>query len=100
MNLTRKDSEDLTTFASDGNKHCNDYKLSELSSNDFKSLIFVQALVSAKDGEIRRRVLNKLENKLNLTLQKIAEYCQRFVSVRKNSKNIDEPGITHISKIC
>ena len=85
MNLTRKDSEDYTTFSSVVNKHCDDFKLSELRANNFKCLIFVQGLVSAKDHQIRQRVPNKLENEPNLTLQQIAEYCQRFVSVRQNS---------------
>ena len=66
MNLTRKDIEDYTTYASVVNKHCGDFKLSELSANNFKCLIFVQGLVSAK--EIRRRFLNKLENEPNLTI--------------------------------
>ena len=47
MNLTRKDCEDGTIFASVVNKNCDDFKLSELSANNFKCLIFVQGLVSA-----------------------------------------------------
>ena len=99
MNLTRKDSEDYTTFASVVNKHCDDFKLSELSANNFKCLIFVQGLVSAKDAEIRRTVLNEGENEPNLALQQIAGDCQRFVSERQNSKNIEEFGIAHIRKV-
>ena len=71
MNLTRKDSEDYTPFTSVMNKHCNKFKLSELSVNNFKCLIFVQGLISAKDAEIRCRVTNKLENEPNLNLQQI-----------------------------
>ena len=81
------------------NKHCNDFKLSELNANNVKYLIFVQGLVSAKDAEIRRRVLNKLENEPNLTFQQIAEDCQRFVSLSQDSKNIKEFGIAHIRKV-
>ena len=68
VNLTREDSEDYTTFTSIVNKHCDDFKLSELSANNFKCLIFVQGLVSNKDAEIRQRVLNKLKNEPNLML--------------------------------
>ena len=91
-----KDDEDYTTFVSVVNKHCDDFKLSELSANNFKCLIFVQGLVSNKDEEIKRRVLNKLENEPNLTLQQIAEDCQRFVCVRQDSKDIEESGVSHI----
>ena len=86
MNLTKKDSEDYTTFASVVNKHCDNFKLSELSVNNFKCLIFVQRLVSAKGPEIRCSILNKLENKLNPTLQQIVEDCQRFIIVYYDSK--------------
>ena len=99
MNLTLNEEDDFITFASIVNKHCDDFKLSELSANNFKSLIFVQGLISAKDAEIRRRVLNKLENEPNITLQQIAEDCQRFISVRQDSKNIEESGIAHIKHV-
>ena len=48
MNLTKKDSEDYTTFASVVNEHCDDFKLSELSANNFKCLIFVKGFNSTK----------------------------------------------------
>ena len=52
MILTRKDNEDYTNFARVVNKHFDDSKLSELSANNFKCLIFVQGLASNKDTEI------------------------------------------------
>ena len=58
-NLTRKEGEDYTTFASKVNKHCNDFRLAELNADNFKCLIFVQGLISTKDAEIRRGILNK-----------------------------------------
>ena len=67
--------------------------------DNFKCLILAQGLVSAKDAEIRRRVLSKLENEPDLTLQKLAEDCQRIVSVRKDSKNIDESGVAYERKV-
>ena len=89
MNLTRKDSEDYSTFMSIVNKHCNDFKLSELSTNNFKCLIFVQELISAKDTEIRHKVLNKLENEPN---QQIAKDCQ----IRKYMPRFEKyRGISH-----
>ena len=80
--LNQRSSENYSTFASTVNKHCDDFKLAELSTDNFKCLIFVQGLISAKDAEIRRRVLAKLEGDPNLTLQSITEDCQRFVSVK------------------
>merc|ERR1711867_352444 len=99
MNLTRNEEDDFITYASIVNKHCDDFKLAELSADNFKSLVFTQGLISAKDVEIRRRVLNKLENEPNLTLQQIAEDCQRFISVKQDSKNIEESAVAHIKQV-
>ena len=73
LNLTKRDSDNYLGFASVINKNCNDFKLGKLSADNFKCLIFTQGLVSAKDAEIRHRVLSKLENEPDLTLQKLAE---------------------------
>ena len=99
LNLTKKESVDYLGFASVINKNCDDFKLGELSANNFKCLIFAQGVVSAKNTEIRRRVLSKLENEPNLTLQKLAEDCQRIVSVRKDLKNIKESGVAYVRKV-
>ena len=98
LNLTKRDSDDYLGFASVVNKNCHDFKLGELSADNFKCLIFAQGLVSAKDTEIRCSILSKLENEPNLKLQKLAEDCQRIVSVRKDSKNIEESGVAYIRK--
>ena len=45
------------------------------------------------------RVLSRLENEPDLTLQKLAEDSQRIVSVRKDSKNIEESGVAYIRKV-
>ena len=86
-NLTKKE-EDFTTFVSVVNKHCNNFRLAELSADNFKCLIFVQGLLSIIDAEIRRRILNKLEDEPNITLSQITEDCQRYCSVKQDSKKI------------
>ncbi len=48
------------------------------------------------NAEIRRRVLSKLESEPDLTLQNHAEHCQRIVSVRKDSKNIEGSGVAYV----
>ena len=81
------------------NKLCNDFKLAVLTDDDFKCLIFAQGLVSAEDAEVRRRVLTKLENEQGLTLQKLAEGCQRVISIKCDSKTIEESDVAQIRKI-
>ena len=70
-----------------------------MSADNFRCLIFAQGLMSTKDAEIRRRVLSKLEIEPDLTHQKLAENCQRIVSVRKDSKNIEESSVAYARKV-
>ena len=86
MEKTKRDSDNYLGLASVVNKNSDDFKLCELLVDNFKCLIFAQGLVSTKNAEIRRRVLSKLENEPDLTHQKLAEDCQRIVSVKKDSK--------------
>ena len=55
-------------------------------------------LVLTKYAEIRRRVLDKYENEPNLTLQNLAEDCQRFINVRQYTKDIEASDLSHINK--
>ena len=55
--------------------------------------------IRTKDAEIKCKVLSKLENEPDSTLQKLAENCQRIVSVRKDSKNIKESGVAYVRKV-
>ena len=77
------------TFAAVVNRHCDDFKVAELSADNFKCVIFVQGLVLAKDAEIRQRILNKLQNELNPTLQQVAKYCQQYTSVKQDFKKLN-----------
>ena len=86
-------------FAASVNKICIDFKLAELTADDLKCLIFAQGLVSAEDAEVRQRVMTKLENEQGLTLRKLAEDCQRVISVKCDSKTIEESGVAQIRKI-
>ena len=99
LNTVKDNQQDFLTFAASVNKLCNDFKQAELTADDFKCLIFAQDLVSADDAEIRWRVLTKLENEQGLTLQKLAEDCQRVISVKCDSKTIEESGVAQIRKI-
>ena len=96
INLTCKEGQDYTTFASVVNRH---FGLSSLSADNFKVLIFIQGLVLIKYTELRRWVLNRLEKEPNITLQQLAEECQRIISEKQDSKNIEEAGVAHIRKV-
>ena len=99
LNTAKDNQHYFVTFTASVNKLCNDFKQTELTANDFMCFIFGQGLVSAEDTEIRRRVLTKFEDEQGLTLQKLAEDCQRVISVKCDSKMIEESGVAQIRKI-
>ena len=41
----------------------------------------------------------EIRERTDLTLQKLAEDCQRIVSVRKDLKNIEESGVAYVRKV-
>ena len=97
LGTVKNNQQDFLTFAASVNKLCKYFKLAELTADDLKCLIVAQG--SAEDAEVRRRVLTKLENEPGLTLQKLAEDCQRVISVKCDSKTIKESGVAQITKI-
>ena len=85
LNLTKKDDEDYLTFSSVVYKHCDEFKVSDLSADDFKCLIFVQGLRNPTNS------FNQIGEWTNLTLKKLAEDGQRIISIKKDSRDIDIP---------
>ena len=60
LNIFKGDQQDYLTFVATVNKHCKEFKSTDLTADDLKCLIFAQGLVLIEDAEIRRRVLTKL----------------------------------------
>ena len=71
LNIFKDGQQDYLTFAATVNKHSNDFKLPDLTADDFKCLIFAQGLGLSRI----RCMLTKLENEQGLTLKKLAENC-------------------------
>ena len=84
------DDNGFVTHAGVTNRECMKLKLNELTSDSFKSLIFVQGLASNKDAEMTFIILTKLEMDSKLTLQKIAEECQRMTNLKQETTWIEE----------
>ena len=48
---------------------------------------------------MRRRILTKLENEQNMSLQQLADYCQEHVNIKQDSQKIEEAGIANVRRI-
>ncbi|XP_058449340.1 uncharacterized protein LOC131429298 [Malaya genurostris] len=76
LQVTKQPTDDYVTYACRINKTCVEFELSKLSEEQFKCLMFVCGLKSEGDGEIRTRLLAKIEERDDVTLEHLSEDCQ------------------------
>lgn len=75
----KNDSMDIFTYGRTVNKICEDFKLTELSTEQFKCLIFVMGLKSQSDLDIRTKLLTKLDSEHStITLDKLITHFDRI----------------------
>ncbi|XP_062703621.1 uncharacterized protein K02A2.6-like [Aedes albopictus] len=71
------------------NKACVEFELGKLSEEQFKCLIYVCGLKSENDVEIRTRLLTKIEDNNDVTLEQLSEECQRLFNLKHDSAMIE-----------
>ena len=64
----------------------------------FKCLIFIRGLITPSE-KVRTRLLTKLEQDQKITLQSLAEECQRILNLRADTAKIEERDISNIHTI-
>ena len=65
----------------------------------FECLIFIQGLTSSSEKEIHTSLFAKLEQEQKITLQNLAEECQRLLNLRVDTAKIEERDISNIHAI-
>ena len=78
---------DFTTFAGTVNKECERFKISSITDEQFKCLIFVCGLRSARYRDVHTRILSKIEQNPDMTLQQAAEECRGLVNLKHNNQS-------------
>ncbi|GAA55003.1 hypothetical protein CLF_106337 [Clonorchis sinensis] len=91
MKLAKKESEDYITYAGRVNLECEQFKLSTMTEDQFKCLIFICGLQSHSDSDIRTRLLNKIEQTPEITLQSITHECQRLLNLKHDTAMLESP---------
>ena len=86
----KKVGVDYSSFAGIVNRERERFKLKELTPDKFKCSIFVQGLTAPEDGEIRTRILIKLEQNPKISLQMVAEECERLENLRHDTARIEK----------
>ena len=94
LNLTKKDCEDYTTYASAVNRYCERFCLNEITPDMFKCLIFIQGLTSSSEKEICTKLLAKLEQD-----QKNIIKFSRGMPAYSDTAKIEERNILNIHTV-
>lgn len=93
LQVQKNEHDDFNTYAGIVNRHCENFNISNITPDQFKSLIFVCGLQSHKYSDIRSRLLAKIENVANetISLDTLAEECHRIVNLKEDTHMIENP---------
>ncbi|XP_055543285.1 uncharacterized protein K02A2.6-like [Wyeomyia smithii] len=89
LQVSKNPTEDHIAFACRVNKSCVQFELGKLTEEEFKCLIYVCGLKSESDAELRTRLLSKIEERDNVTLEQLSEESQRLVNLRHDNAMIE-----------
>lgn len=89
LKLQKKNDDDFITYAGIVNKQCELFKLSSLTSDQFKCLVFICGLSTGIDSDIRTRLLSKLETDTAVTLQSLTTEANRLKTLKHDTKMIE-----------
>ncbi|XP_055543004.1 uncharacterized protein K02A2.6-like [Wyeomyia smithii] len=91
LQIAKNPVEDHVAFACRVNKACVEFELGKLSEEQFKCLVYVYGLKSENGVEIRTRLLTKIEERNDVTLEQLSEKCQRLDNLKHDSAMIESP---------
>ncbi|XP_058448351.1 uncharacterized protein K02A2.6-like [Malaya genurostris] len=91
LQIIKDDAEDFVSYSCKVNRACVDFKISDLSEEQFKSLIFVCGLKSSRDSDIRMRLITKLNDTSEISLEKVVEECKNLVNLKKDNSLVENP---------
>ncbi|XP_062556975.1 uncharacterized protein K02A2.6-like [Armigeres subalbatus] len=90
LQTTKEDSDDFVSYSCKVNKACVDFKLRELSEEQFKCLIFVCGLKSSRDSDIRMRLITKLNETEDISLEKVVEDCKSLLNLKQDNSLVEK----------
>lgn len=89
LQMSKNPVEDFVSYTCRVNKSCVEFELGKLNENQFKCLMFVCGLKSESDAEIRTRLLSRIEENDDVTLEQLSEECQRIISLKQDAAMIE-----------
>ncbi|VDP19415.1 unnamed protein product [Schistosoma margrebowiei] len=96
LNLVKREADEYGVLADIVNRECEQLKLRSLTEDQFKCLIFIKALQSPQDAEIRTRLLTRLDQDPNVTLRTLTDDCKRLQNIKHDNELIEQanPNLT------
>ncbi|XP_058822868.1 uncharacterized protein K02A2.6-like [Topomyia yanbarensis] len=89
LQIAKHPTEDHIAFACRVNKACVEFELGKLSEEQFKCLTYVCGLKAESDAETRTRLLSRIEENNGVTLEQLAEECQRLLNLKHDNAMIE-----------
>ncbi|XP_055604554.1 uncharacterized protein LOC129752801 [Uranotaenia lowii] len=89
LQTTKKSTEDYFSFFYRVNKNAVDFELNRLIEEQFKCLLFVCGMKVECDVEVRTRLLAKIEDRNDVTLEQLSEDCQRLMCLKRDTAVIE-----------
>lgn len=90
LNVMKTRSEGFIEYACRVNRACVDFEIGKLTEEQFKCLIFVCGLRDEADVEFRTRLLGKIDDRIDTTLESLTADCQRIANLKKDSAMIEK----------
>ncbi|CAH8468203.1 unnamed protein product [Schistosoma rodhaini] len=90
LNLVKRDADEYGALADVVNRECERFKLRSLTEDQFKCLVFIKALQSPQDAEVRTRLLIRLDQDPNVTLKTLTDECKRLQNIRHDNQLIEQ----------
>ncbi|KAG5883928.1 hypothetical protein JTB14_032151 [Gonioctena quinquepunctata] len=90
MKLKKNSSDDFVAYASQVNKSCEDFKIRQITPDQFKCLIFVCGLQSSEDADVRTKLLSRIDGKEaeTMNVQDLTTQCQRILNLKKDTSMV------------
>lgn len=102
LQIYKTDGMNIGDYQALVNKAVEKFKFSDMTSDQFKCLVFVRGLTSKSDVDTRVRLLSKLDSNDELTLDKLVAEYKRLINYKRDSTAIqsrNEGGLANVNKI-
>ncbi|CAH8598040.1 unnamed protein product [Schistosoma haematobium] len=88
--ITKSPEDDYLTYAGKVNRECERFKINEITADQFKCLIFICGLKNEEDADVRTRMLARIEQEPNMTLQMVTTECQRLLNLKHDTVMVQQ----------